>query len=87
MKMNPMDYVQQAHSLDVLIAISNRQGMPISEYTDGGTDKTKAKRIHEAEKAGLITLQRNPMNNSLHCYMTRKGWGVVDLFTLIATLP
>lgn len=80
-------YIQQTHSLDVLIAISNKQGMPLSEYTNGCADKTKVRRIYEAEKAGFITLSREPLNNTVRPYMTRKGWGMVDLFTLIASLP
>lgn len=33
-------YLQSASSIDVLVAISNKEGQPISEYTEGGTNKT-----------------------------------------------
>lgn len=68
-----LDYLQKTSSIDVLVEIYNRQGQPISEYANGGTNKTKMRRIREAASIKLVTISPGTQHNIKRIYLTERG--------------
>lgn len=80
-------YLEQAHSITILLDIGEIEGRPISDYTFGGADKTRMARIKEAEKVGLVAIHDGYQYNAKKVNLTDKGRALLHLIQAISYWP